>query len=131
MKCCQTKCSYVKLDWALQTMSSLSAETHWADENIMLPFTEGQLIAVCKLLNREWFRRLWIWQEVRHANSVIVMCGTHEMAYIDVTDTAYCICYKSNPKFFSEFMTARQQDILQSLCRQLDYQYFQHIVNYT
>jgi hypothetical protein len=59
------------------------------------------------------------------------MCGAHEMAWINVTDTAYCICYKSNPKFFPEFMTARQQDILQSLCRQIDYKYFHHLVNYT
>jgi Heterokaryon incompatibility protein (HET) len=72
IKCCQRISSHVKVYWALQTMSSLFAETHWADENIMLPFNEDQLIAVCKLLNREWFRRLWIWQEVRLAKSVIV-----------------------------------------------------------
>jgi len=37
-------------------------------------------LAVTSLLDRDWFKRVWIIQEVAHARSVLIVCGTRSVS---------------------------------------------------
>lgn len=84
MQCCKEISTKVTLDWALGIITPSTTETHWADALEELPFSETRIIAVPKLLKRDWFKRLWIWQEICPAKSAVVMCGVHSIGWIDV-----------------------------------------------
>jgi Heterokaryon incompatibility protein (HET) len=40
----------------------------WTEWRTLLPYTQAQIEAICRLYDRPWFERLWIWQEARLAN---------------------------------------------------------------
>jgi hypothetical protein len=67
IECCEKLSSNIIVDWDLQTMSPVSTDTSWADKNEDLPCNNVESIAICNLLRRDWFTRLWIWQEVNLA----------------------------------------------------------------
>lgn len=53
-----------------------------ADPNSDLPIDAEQSAAVVSLLNRDWFDRLWIRQEILVAEEKAVVCyGPHEMPW--------------------------------------------------
>lgn len=68
--CCEGISSNIKVDFDLQVMPSTSVETHWADGTQCLPLKDPQIKAIYSLLSRNWFTRLWIWQEVVLAQHV-------------------------------------------------------------
>ena len=57
-------------------------EPEWWRGEQSLPYTEQQWQSLYNLLERQWFSRLWIWQEVRVANhQAIVQCGTDQFGW--------------------------------------------------
>ena len=59
--------SQLEVDWRSgEITSDLSGEIDWPDV---------VWDAIANLLNRSWFERLWVFQEVRLANTVDVLCG--------------------------------------------------------
>jgi Heterokaryon incompatibility protein (HET) len=70
--------SNIEVDWPTHTMrvsSTGSPEPHWADPSEILPYDERELSALAALLDRSWFERLWVRQEIWLAKSAILMCG--------------------------------------------------------
>ena len=70
--------STIEVDWVAKVVKPSSGRTYeqWIEE--ALPFADDSrtLAAIQSLLNRSWFKRLWIWQEVRLANAgALIMCG--------------------------------------------------------
>jgi hypothetical protein len=51
--------------------------------------------AIDNLLQRQWFERLWIWQEIQLANSdAIVVCGEREMLWREFRKAIICLLTK-------------------------------------
>lgn len=51
-------------------------ESDWFRANSRLPYEEKTARALNSLIERPWFKRLWVWQEVQLANQhTIVQCG--------------------------------------------------------
>ncbi|KAF1363555.1 HET-domain-containing protein [Lizonia empirigonia] len=57
-------------------------EKNWFRPDIEIPVTDVQARAIQRLLQRAWFSRLWIWQEVQLANpSARLYCGAISIAW--------------------------------------------------
>jgi hypothetical protein len=71
--------SKVEVDWlALKMKPAGQGNEEWTDRTKPLPYTERELLAMCSLLDRSWFEKLWIRQEIRlGGRNAIVLCGSH------------------------------------------------------
>ena len=74
--------SQLRVDWATRYITLVSAGeiiTRFVD-----PFDDGTWKSVGDLLNRPWFDRLWIWQEVRLAREAYLLCGNEGVPWESV-----------------------------------------------
>jgi hypothetical protein len=115
IECCQLISSNITVDWVRQAMSPVSTDTHWAKKEAPLPFSGVELAAISRLLDRDWFKRLWIWQEVNLASEVIVLCGTHILSWMVIRDAAFSIYVKSWAQYYNIGWPHRR--LLHSLCK--------------
>lgn len=70
--------SRVKFDASMSNFSLVEVERkpESADRFTIQPYDEGMSKSILHLVERDWFERLWIWQEISLANeNAIVMCG--------------------------------------------------------
>ena len=84
--------SKLVVDWHCITIESISngKEEDWGDKTKYLPYGDEELRAIHSLVNRRWFERLWIWQEIRLAKSnAIMMCGSDTISWMSFR-TALC-----------------------------------------
>ena len=60
--------TFLEVDWITFSMRSKVSDTtctSWADESQEIPLNEMEMKAVVQILQRPWFTRLWVQQEVR------------------------------------------------------------------
>ncbi|KAK0713154.1 heterokaryon incompatibility protein-domain-containing protein [Lasiosphaeria miniovina] len=99
--------SKIEVDWGRETMrlspaeppgEPIDLETHWADINETLPYKSKELHAICSLLFRPWFERLWIRQEIALAKpeAAIFMCGQDSICWSNFSKSIFCL--KIKPK---------------------------------
>jgi Heterokaryon incompatibility protein (HET) len=115
MRCCQLISSNITVDWVREAVSPVSTDTHWANKELPLPFSGMELVAISRLLDRDWFMRLWIWQEVNLASEVIVLCGTDVLSWTAIRDTVFSIYVKSWAQHYDIKWSDRR--LLHSLCK--------------
>ncbi|KAI0125495.1 heterokaryon incompatibility protein-domain-containing protein [Xylariales sp. AK1849] len=87
----------VVVDWYNLSISPSEAgrdERHWADESQELDYGERGLRAICLLLSRNWFRRLWVRQEIYLAKSAALTCGHVTMSWSHFENAVYCLKVK-------------------------------------
>jgi hypothetical protein len=113
--------SKVHVDWALKRSQNLSAEAHWADTSIALPLDETQFVAISNFINRSWFERLWIWQEVRLTpKDVVVMCGNETNSWRTIKTTIFCLQRKPAQPFASSYGSKKRANDLWQLCDEIN-----------
>jgi hypothetical protein len=82
------------------TIRSLTDEpddSHWSDIRVQLPYDIATWQAIVAFLRRPWFHRLWIWQEIRIAeSSAIMICGADIMRWTRLKEFLSCIAYKQS-----------------------------------
>ncbi|KAK4982010.1 hypothetical protein LTR50_007854 [Elasticomyces elasticus] len=64
----------IDVDWDTWTMKSSSqeiSELHWGDLDQQFPYQAHTKTALKAILDRPWFQRLWVQQEIRLANDAI------------------------------------------------------------
>ncbi|KAL8837564.1 MAG: hypothetical protein Q9176_005620 [Flavoplaca citrina] len=81
----ETLASKIHVDWGLSTIRAASEEdieSEWLDHSKPAPFDYQTWVYIGRILDRSWFSRLWIWQEVSLAyNGAIVICGDSTMSW--------------------------------------------------
>jgi len=97
METLRTLSSKIIVDWRLYEMEpSSSEEPDWADENTSIPYDEETLDAICNLLGRPWFERLWVRQEIHLANeSALILCGDDSILWKQFINAIFCISFKA------------------------------------
>lgn len=56
----------------------------WFRNDRILPFTKQQWQSLDSLFNRQWFWRLWTWQEIMLANRrAIIQCGSEQLEWTE------------------------------------------------
>ena len=85
----------IDVDWrAYSVKPSSQSESHWADCKERFPYDDKTWQAISHLLERNWFRRLWIWQEVCLARRATVVCGYETIAWGNFRDAILCLYRK-------------------------------------
>ena len=85
MQAFSTLSSKITGDWGHYKVSPASekdAGSDWANMDVCAPFTRDIYTSIFKFLDRHWFHRLWIWQEVCLAgNRAEIFCGHEILAW--------------------------------------------------
>ncbi|KAE9974683.1 hypothetical protein EG328_003695 [Venturia inaequalis] len=100
--------SKVEIDWltgAIKPSLEGADEPHWANENILFPYSERDWRALYYFLGRTWFERLWVRQEIAFSRAnAIVLCGTVTMLWQDLREANFILMVNALPgdAFFLE-----------------------------
>ena len=90
--------STVEVNWAAMQVKPLSGDRYDVWLKKPLPFVEDRKTSasIKRLLNRSYFKRLWIWQEIRLARTgAQMMCGGKEMSWDTFRNAMMCIQCKA------------------------------------
>ena len=85
------------VDWRTLTVLAIGENKNdiaLADPDEDLPIDEQQLTSIKRLLERPWFERLWVWQEVRLARSAMVVCGPTFLQWDRFRSAYFCLGLK-------------------------------------
>lgn len=108
--------SKVQINWdtfAKRPSLEGADEPHWADENIKLPYDGRGWRALYSLLNRAWFQRLWVRQEIAFSRgNAIVLCGTVTVLWQDFRKSNNLLMVKPLPSGY----LSDQEDIIFHRC---------------
>ncbi|KAI1500260.1 HET-domain-containing protein [Biscogniauxia marginata] len=68
----------------------------WADNEMAISFPSmpKEFAALVSLLERPWFERVWIRQEIYLAKTAVVKCGQREIPWQAFKDAVFCLCEK-------------------------------------
>lgn len=79
----QHLCSHVEMDWDRGELrkSATTDDPSWAVKHTPLPFKAGELGPISRLLNRPYFTRTWVRQEVALAKHAVVQCGRQQLSW--------------------------------------------------
>jgi hypothetical protein len=78
--------SMIDVDWLDGLMkpsyeARAAGELHWADRNAFMPYKSRELDPVHCLLERAWFERLWVRQEIGLATNAVLLCGVESIPW--------------------------------------------------
>jgi hypothetical protein len=115
--CLEYVASKVKIDWLLHSISAITEEVHWADTTVTAHLVEAELLAICNLIHRPWFERLWIWQEVHLASGETeVICGNRKILWSALCTTVLCLFVKPTPHFSQRREYITRKTLVYDLC---------------
>ncbi|POS70143.1 hypothetical protein DHEL01_v211464 [Diaporthe helianthi] len=67
-------------------------EPHWCESACSVPYSEGTWSAIARLLERSWFSRIWIIQEIQLAAiGAIIQCGREQMLWSCFRSAVTCL----------------------------------------
>ncbi|KAL8816680.1 MAG: hypothetical protein Q9223_004347 [Gallowayella weberi] len=96
-----TLASKIKVDWTHYTITAArvgDGGSEWLDLERHAPFDDETWVSIVQLLNRPWFTRLWIWQEVFLAvKGAEVVCGFTSMTWEDFRKAILCLWRRRKP----------------------------------
>ncbi|KAI4224637.1 MAG: hypothetical protein L6R36_004512 [Xanthoria steineri] len=78
------------IDWSTYTIVATGEIKDDVDQDEN-PVDIKQLSSIRRLLERPWFERLWVWQEVRLARSAVVVCGLAFLHWDRLRSASYCL----------------------------------------
>ncbi|OAL05549.1 HET-domain-containing protein [Phaeosphaeriaceae sp. SRC1lsM3a] len=70
------------------------SERHFGDLRVALPFKNSALDPVLHLLERPYFKRVWIRQEIALASHAVLYCGDRRVNIQDFRKAVACLIYK-------------------------------------
>ncbi|KAL9127020.1 MAG: hypothetical protein Q9175_007817 [Cornicularia normoerica] len=98
--------STIEVDWGVPQIKPLSGENYEQWSKGPLPFIEDQriLASIEYLLDRSWFKRLWIWQEIRLAKfGAEIICGRRQISWDKFRNAVMCLDRKYKRLSFNLF----------------------------
>ncbi|KAF2811268.1 uncharacterized protein BDZ99DRAFT_415778 [Mytilinidion resinicola] len=80
-----------------RVVSPAAMEPTWFYHRSALPYGSNTWRDVEKLIERAWFKRLWVWQEIHLANShALMQCGHDSILWSRFRRAVQCIYYKGD-----------------------------------
>ncbi|KAG8525632.1 uncharacterized protein KY384_009276 [Bacidia gigantensis] len=75
-----------------------NCDPDWLDMRKPLPYDHETWTSLVSMLNRTWFSRLWIWQEIfLSRDHAVVTCGKDTMPWNDFRQSIFCLIEKGIP----------------------------------
>ncbi|KAI6084270.1 heterokaryon incompatibility protein-domain-containing protein [Hypoxylon rubiginosum] len=91
------------------------------DSTSALPYTALDGQAIMGVLERPWFRRLWVRQEIQLARAASLLIGTFSIPWIYLQTGVFCIYYRaSHFTPFDEVTRTATFDFATSVCKPSD-----------
>jgi hypothetical protein len=91
-----SKDSDIAIDFLLQASAKQQEFERWFPSVLTDPFIARSLRAVCNLGDRNYWKRIWIVQEIVSATSVVVRCGFRCLRWADVIYLPLCVASTNN-----------------------------------
>ena len=92
--------STVEVDWGICQVKPLSGDDYdkWIEEPVPFVKDRKTLASIDRFVDRSWFKRLWIWQEVRLSNTgALILCGEQSMSWNTFRNAIECLYRKQEP----------------------------------
>ena len=92
----------IEVDWATGIIKPLSGDPYnqWLEEPLPLTKDRKILAAIDRFFDRSWFKRLWIWQEVRLADvGAVMICGGECMLWHTFRNAIFSLNGKGGHSF--------------------------------
>ncbi|ROW11972.1 hypothetical protein VPNG_05186 [Cytospora leucostoma] len=101
--------SRIRVDWLMERITGvteLDDERFGGDDSAHLPLSERQYRAVFALMQRSWFERIWIRQEVFKADEdeSLAVCGSKAVSWGEFRRGLYCCVVNNAPRMFEGWM---------------------------
>lgn len=110
--------SQIEVDWlAARLKPSLAGDVdpRFADELYDIPYEEKIWYAIYDLLNRPWFERLWVRQEVRfQPDHQVLMCGTRVVHWQKFRKAVFRLQRNAKPSYIANIQD--RFDLVRPLC---------------
>ncbi|KAL8942667.1 MAG: hypothetical protein Q9216_001521 [Gyalolechia sp. 2 TL-2023] len=110
MEALDSLASKISVDWNHYSIRPASAQdlgSDWLDLDTHAPFSDQIYFALVSLLNRPWFGRLWIWQEVFLAGGrAEVLCGATTLTWEAFRKAILCFYRRRKPRTIPGFYPA-------------------------
>ncbi|KAI6082162.1 heterokaryon incompatibility protein-domain-containing protein [Hypoxylon rubiginosum] len=79
---------------------------------IEFPFSQREWQAIEKLIDRPWFKRLWVRQEIALACEATIICGNAEISWTLLRNAAICLVQKlPKPKLDDDCLTKYEKNL--------------------
>ena len=83
------------VDWSTLTIVAIGENWGDVDQDKTFLVDTKQLSSIERLLERPWFERLWVWQEVRLARSAVVVCGLTFLQWDRFRSASICLWHRA------------------------------------
>lgn len=86
--------SKVKIDWTTMAMTStdvMGDEKNWVDSRVQKFLDQREAWALFHFMNRQWFERLWVQQEVLTSAPKTIKCGNAEFSSQSLTNAIFLL----------------------------------------
>jgi hypothetical protein len=114
---------HVVVDWTYGTISPAThhdVDTSWSDLKLNLTLGREEYLAIYNLLERSWFERLWIRQEVQLSKCATIVCGTDTISWENFRGAIYLLNWKNlayhDLRYYVDEFRARVRFVYE-LCR--------------
>lgn len=115
----ETLASKIHVDMGTLNVSAASEkdiESEWLDHTKPAPFDYQTWVSIGRVLDRSWFSRLWVWQEVSLAqNGAIVICGDNTMSWGNFCKAIASLVHRPNWNSIPNLI--KNIDLSSQLCR--------------
>lgn len=82
----------ISVDWATLKISSRPGAVKDRREMMDSFYNSENLVdGLFQLLTRPWFKRLWVWQEIRAKDNALVMCSYDRILWQDLRSATYAL----------------------------------------
>jgi hypothetical protein len=81
-------------DFMIPAISCPESDKHFADRDTVLPYRNGALVPVLQLFERDYFKRVWIRQEVALATRATIHCGHDQLDSNTFKKSVACLVFK-------------------------------------
>lgn len=102
LKSLKSLASKIEVNWDNDTIRPSTEQdtgTVWLDLNQPAPFDEAAYKSIVCFLDRPWFGRLWIWQEVLlAADRAQIICGAKRMTWLALRKALVCLRRRREPE---------------------------------
>ncbi len=88
--------SKIEIEWALYEMRATNeGDPSWADRNIPQTVDQNSLNSLLMIINRPWFERIWVQQEIALASEkAVLVCGHDSITRRHFMNALFCIRLK-------------------------------------
>ncbi|KAI4859202.1 heterokaryon incompatibility protein-domain-containing protein [Hypoxylon rubiginosum] len=99
-------------DGVVTSSATPKADERYTQPDVEFPFSPREWQAIERLIDRPWFKRLWVRQEIALACSAVIVCGNAEVSWTLLKNATICLAQKlPRPKLPEDCLTRYEKNL--------------------